>query len=249
MAWGCCSRLEQSAPYPMPARFVSPLCMFLTLRSFVWLSPFFYYVSYHVRKFNHSVVPTCHLLQTAQPQQTISKPVTREGIGLHSGERATLRLLPAGAGEGRYFVQLPKEANKEAVIVPATVKNVIDTRLSTCLGKNRASVYTVEHLMSALEGLGVDNCRIEIDGGSEVIIIITIIMYMHASFRSGNFLIPVAAAMILEVTEQCGRMIFERIRCVLLPPAHRTWPTLNCCVLPGNIVIPGRKVTHKVSRS
>jgi UDP-3-O-acyl-N-acetylglucosamine deacetylase len=62
-------------------------------------------------------------------------------------------------------------------------------------------VYTVEHLMSALEGLGVDNCRIEIDGGSEVIIIITIIMYMHASFRSGNFLIPVAAAMILEVTE------------------------------------------------
>jgi UDP-3-O-[3-hydroxymyristoyl] N-acetylglucosamine deacetylase len=154
-----------------------------------------------VRKFNHSVVPTCHLLQTAQPQQTISKPVTREGIGLHSGERATLRLLPAGAGEGRYFVQLPKEANKEAVIVPATVKNVIDTRLSTCLGKNRASVYTVEHLMSALEGLGVDNCRIEIDGGSEVIIIITIIMYMHASFRSGNFLIPVAAAMILEVTE------------------------------------------------
>lgn len=190
MAWGCCSRLGQSAPYPMPARFVSPLCMFLALRSFVWLSPFFSYVSYHVRKFNHSVVPpTCHLLQTAQPQQTISKPVTREGIGLHSGERAILRLLPAGAGEGRYFVQLPKEAHKEAVIVPATVKNVIDTRLSTCLGKNRASVHTVEHLMSALEGLGVDNCRIEIDGGSEVIIII-IIMYMHASSRSGNFLIP-----------------------------------------------------------
>lgn len=224
MAWSCCSRLGQSAPYLMPARSVSPLCMFLTRRSFVWPSPFFYYVSYHVRKFNHSVVPTCHWLQTAQPQQTISKPVTREGIGLHSGERATLRLLPADAGEGRYFVQLSKEANKEAVIVPATVKNVIDTRLSTCLGKKRASVYTVEHLMSALEGLGVDNCRIEIDGGSEVIMIIIIMMmmYMHASFRSGNFLIPVAAAMILEVTEQCGRMISGRLRCVLLPPAHRT---------------------------
>lgn len=161
----------------------------------------------HIHSFIHSVVPTCHSLQTAQPQQTISKPVTREGIGLHSGERATLRLLPAGAGEGRYFVQLPKEANKEAVIVPATVKNVTNTRLSTCLGKNRASVYTVEHLMSALEGLGVDNCRIEIDGANEVII-----MYMHASFRGVNFLIPVAAVMILEATEQCGRMIFERIR-------------------------------------
>lgn len=103
-----------------------------------------------------------HVCQTAQLQQTISTAVTRVGVGLHSGERATVKLLPAGVDEGRYFV-------KHATILPAFVKNVTDTRLSTCLGQDGTSaVHTVEHLMSALEGLGVDNCRIEIEGGNEV---------------------------------------------------------------------------------
>lgn len=94
-----------------------------------------------------------------QWQQTLSAPVTREGVGLHSGERASVQLLPAGADEGRYFVL------HNGTILPALVHNVTDSRLSTCL----KSVHTVEHLMSALEGLGVDNCRIEISGpGSEV---------------------------------------------------------------------------------
>jgi UDP-3-O-[3-hydroxymyristoyl] N-acetylglucosamine deacetylase len=102
-----------------------------------------------------------HVCQTAQLQQTIAAPVTRVGVGLHSGERATVKLLPAGAGEGRYFV-------KGATALPAFVTNVADTRLSTCLGRGGCAVHTVEHLMSALEGLGVDNCRIEIEGGDEV---------------------------------------------------------------------------------
>lgn len=111
-----------------------------------------------------SVTAAFHICQTAQLQQTISAPVTRVGVGLHSGERATVKLLPAGAGQGRYFVKL----HEEATILPAFVKNVTDTRLSTCLGLNGSVVHTVEHLMSALEGLGVDNCRIEIEGGDEV---------------------------------------------------------------------------------
>lgn len=101
------------------------------------------------------------ICQTAQLQQTISTPVTRVGVGLHSGEQATVTLLPAGVDEGRYFV-------KNRTVLPAFVKNVTDTRLSTVLGRDGTAVHTVEHLMSALEGLGVDNCRIEIEGGNEV---------------------------------------------------------------------------------
>lgn len=105
-----------------------------------------------------------HVCQTARLQQTIATPVTRVGVGLHSGDRATVKLLPARADEGRYFV---KELHH---ILPALVDHVTDSRLSTCLGSRDGSsaVHTVEHLMSALEGLGVDNCRIEISGGSEV---------------------------------------------------------------------------------
>ncbi|KAG0617863.1 hypothetical protein M758_4G021300 [Ceratodon purpureus] len=110
------------------------------------------------------ITAALHVCQTAQLQQTIATPVTRVGVGLHSGERATVKLMPAGAGEGRYFVKL----RQNATILPALVKNVTDTRLSTCLGRDGCAVYTVEHLMSALEGLGVDNCRIEIEGGDEV---------------------------------------------------------------------------------
>lgn len=107
--------------------------------------------------------------QTGQPQHTISSPIKRIGVGLHTGERATIKLLPASADEGRYFVNLHKEADKGDAIVLAHIKNVSQTRLSTCLGRGQGAIQTVEHLLSALEGLGVDNCRIEIEGGNEVI--------------------------------------------------------------------------------
>lgn len=104
-------------------------------------------------------VTTAAFQARAQLQRTLCVPVTREGVGLHSGERASVKLLPAGADEGRFFV-------KHGTILPALLENVTDSRLSTSLG---AAVHTVEHLMSALEGLGVDNCRIEISGpGCEV---------------------------------------------------------------------------------
>jgi UDP-3-O-[3-hydroxymyristoyl] N-acetylglucosamine deacetylase len=84
-------------------------------------------------------------------------------VGLHSGESAVVRLVPARANEGRFF-QKGNEAGGQSFRVPASVKNVRDARLSTCLGEGPAIVRTVEHLLSALEGLGVDNCQIDIDG-------------------------------------------------------------------------------------
>jgi len=97
-------------------------------------------------------------------QQTLASAVERSGIGLHSGESVRLRLLPAEAGAGRYFVRVDLP---EAHQIPARLEAVRQTRLSTELCVGRAAVRTVEHLLAALAALGIDNARIEIDG-SEV---------------------------------------------------------------------------------
>lgn len=95
------------------------------------------------------------------PQQTLAAEVSQSGVGLHSGVITHLRVLPAAAGQGRYFVRvdLPQQP-----MIPARVEAVSQTVLSTQLGFNDAHVRTVEHLLAALAGMGVDNARIEIDG-------------------------------------------------------------------------------------
>ncbi|MEB3359302.1 MAG: UDP-3-O-acyl-N-acetylglucosamine deacetylase [Synechococcales bacterium] len=87
--------------------------------------------------------------------------VERSGVGLHSGEVARVRLLPAAAGEGRYFVRVDLP---QAPPIPATVGAVHQTQLSTELRMGAATVRTVEHLLAALAGLGIDNVRIEVEG-------------------------------------------------------------------------------------
>lgn len=94
-------------------------------------------------------------------QATLNHPVERQGIGLHSGAMTSVTLYPAAAGDGRYFVRtdLPGQP-----VVPATLAAVNPTMLSTELCQGEASVRTVEHLLAALAGLGIDNVRIEITG-------------------------------------------------------------------------------------
>ncbi len=94
-------------------------------------------------------------------QHTIAATITQTGVGLHSGEKTEVRILPAEAGSGRYFmrVDLP-----DLPIIPAQVAAVNETVLSTQLGKGVACVRTVEHLLASLSAMGVDNARIEIDG-------------------------------------------------------------------------------------
>jgi UDP-3-O-[3-hydroxymyristoyl] N-acetylglucosamine deacetylase len=94
-------------------------------------------------------------------QQTLALGFERSGVGLHSGSIAQVRVLPAEVGQGRYFVRtdLP-----ESPIIPAHIVQLHQTRLSTELAQGSASVRTVEHLLAALSGMGVDNARIEIDG-------------------------------------------------------------------------------------
>jgi UDP-3-O-[3-hydroxymyristoyl] N-acetylglucosamine deacetylase len=94
-------------------------------------------------------------------QQTISEKVSCTGIGLHSGAPTQLTLYPARADAGIVFVRTDLG---EPVEIPARSAEVVSTALATTLGRGAATVGTVEHLLAALYGLGIDNVRIEIDG-------------------------------------------------------------------------------------
>ena len=95
-------------------------------------------------------------------QQTISKPVTINGIGLHSGFKVSMKLIPAEADFGIKFIR--KDLSEDNII-DALWTNVSNTNLSTTISnQNGASVSTIEHLMSALSGLHIDNIIIEING-------------------------------------------------------------------------------------
>ena len=83
-----------------------------------------------------------------------------QGVGLHSGAGASLRLLPASAGSGLVFRLLPSGQE-----IAACAANVIDTTRCTRLGTDGTEVQTVEHILSALAGLGVHDAVIELRGG------------------------------------------------------------------------------------
>ena len=92
-------------------------------------------------------------------QRTVAKRVSCTGVGLHSGKPATLTLAPAPADAGVSFVRMDL-----GVEIPARNEYVFDTTLSTNLALGAARVHTVEHVMATLHGMGIDNCRVEVDG-------------------------------------------------------------------------------------
>ncbi len=89
-------------------------------------------------------------------QQTIARPFSLSGIGLHSGEQVSVTVSPAPIDAGRYFIY--GEAK-----IPANTTVVSASQLSTELRQNGTGVRTVEHLLSALFGMGVHNACIELD--------------------------------------------------------------------------------------
>lgn len=92
-------------------------------------------------------------------QRTIQKSISTKGVGLHSGRRVEITLRPAEPNTGIVFhrVDLP-----EIVDLPASAVGVGDTRMASVLQKGNVRVSTVEHLMSALAGLGIDNLHIDL---------------------------------------------------------------------------------------
>jgi UDP-3-O-[3-hydroxymyristoyl] N-acetylglucosamine deacetylase len=93
-------------------------------------------------------------------QRTLKKLVSASGVGLHTGKKVRIALRPAPVDTGVVFRRIDLES---PVDIPARAEAVGETRLSSCLVKGEARIYTVEHLMSALGGLGVDNVYVDID--------------------------------------------------------------------------------------
>lgn len=93
-------------------------------------------------------------------QRTLKSIVKATGVGLHSGAKVTLVLRPAQPGTGIVFHRVDLDP---PVSIKADPFGVGDTRLASCLEKDGAKVATVEHLMSALAGLGIDNIHVDVD--------------------------------------------------------------------------------------
>jgi len=98
------------------------------------------------------------------PQRTLQHPIRCSGIGLHSGHKVELSLRPAPENTGIVFHRM---VDGQCVKIPARAEYVTDTRMCTTLGKDHVRIATVEHLLSAMAGLGIDNAVVEV-GGSEV---------------------------------------------------------------------------------
>jgi UDP-3-O-[3-hydroxymyristoyl] N-acetylglucosamine deacetylase len=95
-------------------------------------------------------------------QRTLKNVVRATGVGLHTGQKVYLSLRPAAANTGIVFRRIDLA---QPVDIPAAALRVGDTRLSCCLERDGVRVATVEHLMSAFAGLGVDNAYVDLTAG------------------------------------------------------------------------------------
>jgi UDP-3-O-[3-hydroxymyristoyl] N-acetylglucosamine deacetylase len=92
-------------------------------------------------------------------RRTLKAPIGCVGTGLHSGRRVALTLRPAAAGTGIVF-----RRTDLGIDIPALYDRVVDTRLCTAIGEGEARVSTIEHVMAALAGTGIDDAVVELDG-------------------------------------------------------------------------------------
>ena len=100
------------------------------------------------------------IIKTEHKQTTISKPISLQGVGLHTGKNVKLKFLPAGANFGYAFKRIDLEGEP---IIKADAGLVTSTQRGTCLEKNGVSIQTCEHVLAALVGLEIDNVIIELD--------------------------------------------------------------------------------------
>ncbi len=129
-------------------------------------------------------------------QRTLRNSIKATGLSLHTGEEASVELHPAAEDTGIVFRRIDLDP---ALALPARAGNVGDTTLSTCLVVGGVRVATVEHLLAALAGLGIDNAYIDVHGPEVPI--------MDGSAAPFVFLIESAG-----ILEQDARKKFVRIR-------------------------------------
>ncbi|HRV46039.1 MAG TPA: UDP-3-O-acyl-N-acetylglucosamine deacetylase, partial [Smithellaceae bacterium] len=93
-------------------------------------------------------------------QRTLKKEISCSSIGLHTGRKVNMQINPAPADTGIVFLRRDLQ---DARPIPAYFKSVCDTTLATTIGYDGVTVSTIEHLMSAFCGMGLDNAVVEID--------------------------------------------------------------------------------------
>lgn len=139
-------------------------------------------------------------------QQTLKNKITLNGIGLHSGADVTMTLRPAPVDSGIVFIR-SDVADKDNMI-PARWDRVVDTRLCTVIGNDDGvTVGTIEHLMAALRGCGIDNAIVELDGPEVPIMDGSSELFVKAIDRAGaeEQVLPRRAIKILkEITVKDG---------------------------------------------
>lgn len=118
----------------------------------------------------------------AEKQRTIKRPISLKGIGIHSGEETTITFYPAAENYGYRFVRVDLE---NPVEIPALVDYVVDLSRGTTIGIDDVRVLTVEHVLAALVGLRIDNCRIEIFGKEPPVIDGSALPYAEKLLEAG----------------------------------------------------------------
>lgn len=161
-------------------------------------------------------------------QRTLNNVIRATGVGLHTGEKVYLTLKPAPADTGIVFVRVDVEP---AVEIPAKSEYVCDTTLATTIAKDGHKIATIEHLMSALCGLGIDNCYVEVSGPEMPI--------MDGSAATFVFLIQSAG-----IVEQNAAKKFIKIKkkVSVTGPEGTRWHNQTATIQPHD----GFKVNHTI---
>jgi UDP-3-O-[3-hydroxymyristoyl] N-acetylglucosamine deacetylase len=161
-------------------------------------------------------------------QRTLKNPIRETGVGLHTGEKVYLTLRPAPENTGVVFVRSDLEP---ALEIPARTEYVGDTTLATTIVKGDVRISTIEHLMAALSGLGVDNAIVEVSGPEMPI--------MDGSAATFVFLIQSAG-----IEEQKALKKFLRIKetVTVTGPDDVAWKGQTATLKPFD----GFKVSHTI---
>jgi len=116
-------------------------------------------------------------------QRTLKKCIEFSGVALHSGAFVNVRLLPAKENTGIVFVRSDVNTRPQ---IPATWNNVVETELSTVIGQKKGfRIATIEHLMSALRGMNIDNVIVEVNGPELPVLDGSSLLYVEAIRKTG----------------------------------------------------------------
>ena len=119
----------------------------------------------------------------SENQTTLENEIKMSGVGLHTGEKVNINILPAPANHGYKFQRM--DLDKQPII-KADADLVVNTERGTTLEKNGVRVYTTEHLLAALYGMQIDNALIQIDGPEIPIMDGSAILFVNAIEKAGT---------------------------------------------------------------